>query len=224
MDKKWMIVVFICIQQTGTLYAQWTKKDSVWLEDVLSGKEQIQLNPETLDAIRSGNFLNTGKPEEPELLSAPPILPISKEFTDIRPPDSTAYEDIDFSKMPPAVYALYVDEIIRRRTAIADSLNRSAAGGFTMPELRDKDRIQIGNSPLSVAAGAENIYNENVKDGQRRGGFTGRVRYTFSLNDILMGIFSKTERAKRRNRKKANAWKIYNDYPEHLEWRNNEKP
>lgn len=217
MDKRLILLLFICAHQTGNLYAQWTEKDSVWLEDILSGKEQLRLNPETMESIRAGNLINTGKPSM-ELLSAPPILPISKDF-DIRPSDTTSDNVIDYNKMPPAVFLLHKNELTLR----PDTAKMLKEGAFSMPDLKDKNRIQINNTPVSVAAQATNIYNDQVKDGQKRGGFVLSTRVTFSLNDILMGIFSKTERAKRRNRKRAKAYKYYNDYPEHLEWKPKEK-
>ncbi|MDR1203362.1 MAG: DUF4858 domain-containing protein [Tannerellaceae bacterium] len=217
MDKRFILLLYICVHQTGSLYAQWTKKDSVWLEDILSGKEQLRLNPETMEAIRSGNLINTNKPFT-ELLAAPPILPISKDF-DLQPTDTTSEKTIDYSKMPPAVLALYKKELMLH----PDTAEILQKGAFSMPDLRDKNRIQVGNSPVSVAVQATNVYNNQVKDGQKRGGFVLATRITFSLNDILMGIFSKTERAKRRNKKRANAWKYYNNYPEHLEWKPKEE-
>jgi hypothetical protein len=217
MEKRFILLLFICVHQTGSLYAQWTEKDSVWLKDVLSGKEQLQLNPETMEAIRSGNLINTDKPPM-ELLSAPPLLPINKDF-DIQPVDTTSEAAIDYSKMPPAVFALYKKELMLR----PDSVEKRQKGAFSMPDLRDKNRVQIGNSPVSVAVQATNVYNDQIKDGQKGGGVVSNTRLTFSLNDILMGVFSKTERAKRRNKKKANAWKYYNAYPEHLERKPEEK-
>ncbi|MDR1161443.1 MAG: DUF4858 domain-containing protein [Tannerellaceae bacterium] len=218
MDKRLILFLFVCVHQTGSLYAQWTEKDSVWLKDVLSGKEQLQLNPETREAIRSGRLINTGAPSM-ELLAAPPILPISKDF-DIQPADTTSGEAVDYSQMPPAVLALYKKELMLR----SDTIEKLQKGAFAMPDLRDKDRIQLGKSPISVAVQATNVYNDQIKDGQKRGGVVLGIRLTFSLDDILTGIFSKTERAKRRNKKKANAWKYYNNYPEHLEWKPEEKP
>jgi hypothetical protein len=219
MDKRLIILLFICVHQTEALYAQWTEKDSVWLKDVLSGKEQLQLNPETREAIRSGNLINTGKPSV-ELLAAPPILPLSKDF-DIQPADTASEETINYGKMPPAVLALYKKELMLR----SDTAERLKKGAFAMPpDLRDKNRIHPGKSPVSIAVQAANVYNDQIKDGQKRGGVASGIRITFSLNDILKGIFSKTERARRRNKKKANAWKHYNNYPEHLEWKPEEKP
>ncbi|MDR0429273.1 MAG: DUF4858 domain-containing protein [Tannerellaceae bacterium] len=217
MDKRFILLLFICIHHSGSLYAQWTKKDSLWLKDVLSGKQQIQLNPETMEAIKSGNLINADKPMM-QPLSAPPILPISKNF-DLQPVDTIDEKVIDYTHMPPDVFILRKIE----STLNPDTVKMLKEGAFAMPDLKDKNRIQIGNTPITVAAQATNIYNENVKDGQKRGGFTGSAILRFSVNDILMGIFSKTERNKRRNRKKAKAWQYYNDYPEHLEWKSKEK-
>ncbi len=211
MEKR-LFVLFIVFYNTGNLYAQWTEKDSLWLQEVLSGKEQIRLNPETMKAIESGSLINNSDAPKPELLSAPPILPISKDF-DLQLLDSTGQKEMDPSKVPPAVYLLYKTELGHDSTLLKNS------GAFKMPDLRNKDWIQLGNSPVSVALKADNVYNKNVKDGYTRGGVIGTTRISFSLNDILMGIFSKEERAKRRNRKKANAWKVYDDYPVNLEWK-----
>lgn len=209
MEKKLilLLLLFVCIHSSGTLYAQWTEEDSVLIEDILSGKRQIYLNPETLKAIKEGTLINIEQ-LQPKLLSAPPILPLCKDF-DIAPVDSLYDSEIDFSTMPPAVFALYIHSKNIRSETI-DSLLR---GAFTMPDLTDKNWLKIGNTPITVTARADNIYNNTVKDGYKRGGFVGTARITFSLNDILMGIFSKTERNKRRNKKKAQAWKTYNDYP-----------
>ena len=52
-----MIGFFVCINiHLG--YAQWTEQDSIWLKDVLAGKDSIKLNPEFQKAIQSGSFLN----------------------------------------------------------------------------------------------------------------------------------------------------------------------
>ena len=207
MRKKKLISLLLVYLSPISVYAQWTEKDSLWLDGVLSGKEQIRLNPETMKAIREGTFINTD-PSVPKLLSAPPILPISQEF-DIAPQDTLFGDTIDYRTMPPAVYALYR----HHKAAKSDTIERLLENAFSMPDLTDKERVRIGKSPVTIAAKAENIYNDAVKDGQKRGGFTGSARVTFSLNDILMGIFNKTERNKRRNKKRAQAWKTYNDFP-----------
>ena len=50
-----LIGFFVCINiHLG--YAQWTEQDSIWLKDVLAGKDSIKLNPEFQKAIQSGSF------------------------------------------------------------------------------------------------------------------------------------------------------------------------
>ena len=70
-----LIGFFVCINiHLG--YAQWTEQDSIWLKDVLAGKDSIKLNPEFQKAIQSGSFLNPepgkpmGKPQLAALLQS----------------------------------------------------------------------------------------------------------------------------------------------------------
>jgi len=67
----------------------------------------------------------------------------------------------------------------------------------------------LGHLPVTAAVKADNLFLEEVKDGQSRGSINAVFKTRFSMEDILSGIFSKSERAKRKNRKKANAWKNY---------------
>lgn len=44
MHKQLLIVMLICLKGADYISAQqWTKKDSVWLQNVLSGKEKLEL-------------------------------------------------------------------------------------------------------------------------------------------------------------------------------------
>ena len=75
-----LIGFFVCINiHLG--YAQWTEQDSIWLKDVLAGKDSIKLNPEFQKAIQSGSFLNPepGKPMGKPQLAAPSNIPITKD-------------------------------------------------------------------------------------------------------------------------------------------------
>lgn len=202
MKKQLVIWLFVCMNGTDYMYAQWTEKDSVWLNDIISGKEQIKLNPETMKAIESGTFINSERPDN-QHLSAPPILPITKEF-DITPADTTQ-EQIDYRSIPPAVFARYRLEL--------DSI-RIMRGAYTSKEPNKvKDEIQIGNLPITVKAGAQNLFLEEVKDGQRRGSVGASAKAKFSLDDILLFLLSPTERNKRKNKKRAKAWQHYNMQP-----------
>ncbi|OAV71056.1 hypothetical protein Barb6_01532 [Bacteroidales bacterium Barb6] len=81
MSKRLVIGLLFCLCGTGFGYAQWTAKDSVWLQNVLSGKDSIRFNPETMRAIREGSFLNTDKPTT-TALSAPLELPVLMDFSE----------------------------------------------------------------------------------------------------------------------------------------------
>ena len=63
MYKLLLIVIGICL--SGKMFVsaqQWTKKDSIWLKKVLSGKEKLELNPEAKKAIESGELTNLEEP------------------------------------------------------------------------------------------------------------------------------------------------------------------
>jgi len=196
--------IIICSNGTGIAFAQWTEKDSIWLENVLSGREELKLNNETQKAIKEGSFLHDKYPLNKPLV-APPILPITKDFTDIITPDS-ALNAIDFDHLSPEV-------VILKRLKEMDSLKVNT-DAFKLPQtVIPKDKIRIGDSPVSIAVGAQNLFSPEVKDGQRRGSIGGSATFTYSLNDFLLFIFSRKERQKRKNRKKAEQLKFYNNYP-----------
>lgn len=105
--KKLFFIWMICLLNTGAAFAQWTEEDSVWLKNVLSGKEKLELNPETKKAIESGTFINPEGQKQP-LLTSPSEYPILKEFEDIDPStQDSARKRIDYQSMTPAQFRLY---------------------------------------------------------------------------------------------------------------------
>ena len=53
MHKQLLIVMLICLKGADYISAQqWTKKDSVWLQNVLSGKEKLEPRDDESDSIR----------------------------------------------------------------------------------------------------------------------------------------------------------------------------
>lgn len=79
MHKQLLIVMLICLKGADYISAQqWTKKDSVWLQNVLSGKEKLELNPETMKAIQSGSFINLNEPASDMKMSPVTPFPSSK--------------------------------------------------------------------------------------------------------------------------------------------------
>ena len=90
MRKQLFIVMLICLRGADYMSAQqWTKKDSVWLQNVLSGKEKLELNPETMKAIQSGSLINLDEPASEMKMAPVTPLPILKDFTEYIQTDST---------------------------------------------------------------------------------------------------------------------------------------
>lgn len=107
MHKQIFIVMLICLRGVDYISAQqWTKKDSVWLQNVLSGKEKLELNPETMKAIQSGSFINLDEPASNMKISPVTPLPILKDFTEYIQTDS-AYRKKALKDLPPGVFWLY---------------------------------------------------------------------------------------------------------------------
>lgn len=107
MRIRHFIILCICLTASGNLFAQWSKQDSVWLQGILSGNEEIKLKPEVLDAIEKGTLLNTDimQPKD-QLRQSPAELPLSKDFTGYIKP-LNAERMIDPLTIPPAVFMRY---------------------------------------------------------------------------------------------------------------------
>lgn len=113
--------MLICLNGTHYAYAQWTEKDSVWLQNVISGKEKLELNPEALKSIESGTLINTEKPAS-NMIMAPATSPASvvlKDFSEyVRPEDvekNNPNRKVALKDLPPAVFRLYGMNIPYRR-------------------------------------------------------------------------------------------------------------
>lgn len=187
-----------CILLSSSIYAQWSKEDSLWMEDVKAGKIKIQLDPEVQKAIEEGRFIRTERADK-ELLESPSQYSITKEFTGIRP-EKEENEPIDFSSLPPAIFFLY---------DVPDSTDKKSVVLLKKPkDYISMKQIPIGTSGVYITATTGEL-NPIVKDGQSRGGALLGVGYGFSMEDILRHLLMPSERAKKRNRKNARTWKNY---------------
>lgn len=105
---KEQILIFLLLSLgIGHIQAQWDKKDSLWLQDVLSGKEKLQLNTETMRAIKGGTFLQSA-PSRSLLRSAPSknTYFIYKDYSQYLKAD-TAFHHVALKNLPPSVFWLY---------------------------------------------------------------------------------------------------------------------
>lgn len=99
--------MLICLRGADYMSAQqWTKKDSVWLQNVLSGKEKLELNPETMKAIQSSSLINLDEPASEMKMAPVTPLPILKDFTEYIQTDSTNRKKAP-KDLPPGVFWLY---------------------------------------------------------------------------------------------------------------------
>lgn len=104
MYKLLLIVIGICL--SGKMFVsaqQWTKKDSIWLKKVLSGKEKLELNPEAKKAIESGELINLEEPASHMKLAPTEKLPVTQDFSEYIRPD-TIKRKVALKQLPPAVF------------------------------------------------------------------------------------------------------------------------
>ena len=102
MYRLLLIGMLICLGGRSYVSAQqWTKKDSIWLQNVLSGKEKLELNPETKKAIESGELINLDDVSKMQMAPAEP-LPTTKDFSEY-----IHKRKVALKKLPPAVFWLY---------------------------------------------------------------------------------------------------------------------
>lgn len=208
MKQGLLILLLVGLGHVRTYAQSWSEEDSVWLSNVLSGKDTIRINPEFQKAIREGKFIHAEDEPGQQLLDAPLELPILTDFSEYLHVDSDSvhHRKLDYKSLPPSVYRLYVIEL---DTGI--SVGRGAY--TTKKSFANKDEIKLGKLPVAVSGGARNLYSDVVKDGQKRGTITGSAKLYFSLDDVLMWVFSKKERQKKKNRKRENTWRYYNEMP-----------
>lgn len=187
-------------------YAQWTEQDSLRLRDLLSGKEEIRLNPEFQRAIESGTFLRPDQPGTP-MLASPDKLPITKDFSEYIQLD-TLRDLVNYDSITPIIFMLL--NIKPPSPALAV---RKQVHAVKIPVNREWKAFKMGKIRMAANVRLANVYSDVVKDGQQRGGAIFTLRVYFDAEDLLETIFWKSARDKKRNKKRENTWKYYNDYP-----------
>lgn len=206
-DVKMRLVLLLLVSILPVMArAQWTEQDSLRLRELLSGEEEIRLNPEFREAIESGTFL---RPEQPgtSMLSSPSELPITKDFSEYIQLD-TLRELINYDSITPVVFMLLNFKAPSRALDV-----RRQTHTVNVPKNRDWKEFKVGKIRMAANVRLANVYSDVVKDGQRRGGALATVKVYFSMEDLLETIFWKSARDKKRNKKRENTWKYYNDYP-----------
>ena len=176
------------------VYSQdWTAEDSLWMQRIQNGTETIRLNEATRKAIESGTLIRDPLNTK-ELKDNPPEMPVVKSFEGITAPDNKPRPQ----DLPVSVYKIYVQEQFAKyyQDSLLDIRNEAIGLNVKMiGDLKNLDKLTprkaTVDDPFTIRSGASG---------------------SFSGEDILRTIFWPSHRAKKRNAKNANAWKIYNEH------------
>ena len=98
-----LLIGFILCLHISQGYAQWSEQDSVWLQNVLAGKDSVRLNPEFQKAIKNGTFLNSGQPAG-KMQIAPSSIPITKDFSEYIQSEEKSHRKVALKDLPPNVF------------------------------------------------------------------------------------------------------------------------
>lgn len=201
MTAKARICILFCVISTTTAQAQWSKQDSIRLQNLLSGKEELKINTEAVNAIR---FDFT--PEKDKLVGTPLISeekPWMKFLKDLPKNfgDTTRWVRPSYVRLTPYTpYTRWNEDPITRMLSEAeqDSLRHLQMFwklNITLDPSRMNGHVDVpGGMDPSVTPGSSPLI----------GGF--------DTDKFLYENLTKRGRAIRRNRKHANAWKTYQDY------------
>jgi len=181
MIQKTVVILFFA----ASLSAQnWSREDTLWLLNILEGKQELKINEETLKAIEEGKLVN------PNRLKQCDNINVLRDFSNTGVPDSARISRIDPYSMPPAVFALYVlymekvDSLCEQTTCLLTPAERESLMQYLPPSSRNRvyvDEYGVG--------GIGNL----------------------DFNHILSMIFSPYYRQLAYNRKHATAYRNYYD-------------
>lgn len=161
MNKQLFIWIIVCLNGVEYVQAQWTKQDSLWLHNILSGKEKIKLNEETLKAIESGSLINNeSKPSGAMRMAPKSDLPISKDFSDYIQPNDTTHHKVALKDLPPQVFWQYNPSIKIKGVPAFENI----------PVYHYSPQGQITFSIADLTSRKKHVHDRNVKrDGTWKG-------------------------------------------------------
>jgi hypothetical protein len=200
--KRILLMLAISVSSGELLFAQWTKEDSTWLGNVLSGKEELHLNQETLKAIRSGTLLNIGAPATKPFMS-PSETPILRDFDLTSTTDSALFMrlpgELDPDAMEPYLYFKYFFMFAK----LPPIKEKKVIPGF---DLHGVNLRKGALSPTDPRAGV------NILNGSQGGSsISAGAVVSGDFQAAITSILSPSYRRRLYNRKNANAWKTYNN-------------
>lgn len=195
MERRYVLFLVLGLQVCITASAQkdWSAKDSLWLQRVLSGQEKLKLNEETLRAIRSGTLINPAPTPEQQMKHSPLELPIVKSFDSIIRPENHRTLHL----LPPSVFMLYD---LNKNNKSANDPDR----GIKTTEGTVLSKRQI--------EGMQKYLKRSVDDALKYSN-VGPPSIRFNAEDLARTIFWPSHRAKKRNARDAQAYKQFEVAP-----------
>lgn len=198
MTHRASISILLCTIGVLTAQAQWNKQDSIRLQQFLNGEGDLKINTE---AIKSIHFDFNSSPDK---VQGKPMMSQDKpwmKFLEDLPKnygDTTKWVKPKFVRINP-----YTPYTKWNEDPVNDPIF-----------LNTKDSLKIGKWVLNVKIPIGMGHGFVVVPGGMDQSVTpsNNPLGTFDANKALYETFTKRGRAIRRNREKANAWKIYQKY------------
>jgi len=183
-----VFLLFFCC--TSALTQVWSKEDSLWLQNVLEGKEIFKLNEDTKKAIEDGRLIVPSWMRRNNDLLYPDLV---KEFDLNGKIDSMRISRLDPFSMPPAVFALYVLNNIEKLDSV------------------------FYNETIMISPAERKKWEELLPAGTRQmlylrtGDYTPGFGIVTDFNHMLSMLFHARYRRIVHNSKHATAYKNYYD-------------
>ena len=161
--KLLYLLLLLLILNTWKGQAQWTKQDSIWVKNVLEGKDSLRLNPEFMKKMQEGLFLNPKQPAG-EQQTAPRELPITKDFSEYMPYSDNPNRKVPLNQLPPNVFwrhMLPLDPTLPISKSLQDEFRQKPARGNSVAVAS----FDVGQ----MTSRKEYIHRKNAKrDGTRQ--------------------------------------------------------
>jgi len=186
------MLVFLLLFPCMIVWTQeWSREDSLWLQNVLEGKEELKINDDTKKAIEEGRLI---APSWMRSADENLIQELLKDLDNAgAPDDSLRIRYFDPLTMPPAVFALYVLYLDKM-----DSLYAVKSLIITDDERKKLEAL--------LPTGTVQAFYFNIPH------YFPGFGITTDFNHLLSMVFSSHYRQLAHNRKHATAYRNYYDY------------
>ena len=158
------ILFLLIVAFPASVHSQvWSKEDSLWLANILSGKDTLRLNFETQQAIKEGRLLNVDKSPLGTMKMAPAKnFVISKDFSEyIKKEKDTTHYLVALKDLPPQVFWRYGRDLDPRDAMRFSAFDRDKqAKSMVMP---GADGLSFSIAAL-LAYSFDPVYRQKVKN------------------------------------------------------------